>query len=299
MSDFTTSQMFSNARTVGVLAHALFETGPARIFKAAFDTLHDAGYHIHVIPLTGTFTDSRDEIQKALHTLSDSTVGIIALPQNAAVRDIILSTPVRVPIFTDPVLNRGAIHTPGVDGTVGSIAACHLLDLGHRNVAFIAGPIGDLSSSDRQASFTTTLSTAGLPAVKVLVGDWSTRSGYDAGMQLDTTMVTAVFAANDEMAIGVLAALHARGIRVPEQVSVLGADNLDAASFTIPSLTTVAIDQHGEGVYASLSILAAIHHKPRLPADSYITAALIPRNSTTSPPRSTKAHTAAPTPEDP
>lgn len=119
------------------------------------------------------------------------------------------------------------------------IATEHLLDLGHETVHHISGPHRWYAARDRTEGWRTALRARGVRVPPVVGGDWSARSGYAAGPALAAGDVTAVFAANDDMAIGVIRALLEAGKRVPGDVSVVGFDDTPVAAYVTPPLTTV------------------------------------------------------------
>ena len=116
----------------------------------------------------------------------------------------------------------------------------HLLALGHRTVHHLAGPQRWYSARDRLEGWRAALADRGIPEPPLVEGDWSAASGYEVGRKLaqDNT-VTAVFAANDDMAIGLIRALREAGRHVPEDVSVVGFDDIPVADHMFPRLTTV------------------------------------------------------------
>jgi DNA-binding LacI/PurR family transcriptional regulator len=119
----------------------------------------------------------------------------------------------------------------------------HLLELGHREIAFVAGPATSPEAAARQRAWRDELTRAGLPAVRTYRGDWSSASGYEAGRRIIADGVpTAVFAANDQMALGLLSALAEAGLAVPVDVSVAGFDDVPEAAYFAPALTTVRQD---------------------------------------------------------
>jgi DNA-binding LacI/PurR family transcriptional regulator len=123
------------------------------------------------------------------------------------------------------------------------LATEHLLALGHRTVWHVAGPEDWAEANDRVEGWRASLSEAGIAAPPVLRGDWSPASGHRAASELvQGRDVTAVFVANDQMAIGLLNGLHDRGVRVPQDMSVVGFDDIPEAEFLIPPLTTVRQD---------------------------------------------------------
>lgn len=145
----------------------------------------------------------------------------------------------------------------------GRMAAEHLLALGHRQFAHITGPLWLRSSRSRLAGFRSTIEEAGLtlPEARAIEGDWECESGYQATRQLllQTPLPTAFFAGNDRMAIGALLALHQTGFRVPEDVSIVGLDDIEVAAYQIPPLTTIRqsfVELATRGVELLLDILA-------------------------------------------
>lgn len=123
---------------------------------------------------------------------------------------------------------------------IGVLATEHLLELGHDTVWHVAGPSTWADASGRQAGWAATLAEHGCPEPPVLIGDWSAESGWRLGTLLARMEeVTAIFAASDDMAFGILRALVDRGRRVPEDVSVVGTDDVPLAAFAPVALTTV------------------------------------------------------------
>jgi LacI family transcriptional regulator len=136
-----------------------------------------------------------------------------------------------------------AILLDNLDG--GCTAARHLIDLGHRRVACIGGPDTGTRSGDRVRGYQQALLECGIAVEPELlaIGDWSFQSGMDAARQFLALSAppTAIFACNDVMATGAMSYLQRTGVRVPEDVSVIGFDNIALAGFTSPPLTTVAL----------------------------------------------------------
>ena len=119
----------------------------------------------------------------------------------------------------------------------------YLKNAGHRNIRFVAGPSYSIDSNFRQKGWEDALSHFDLPVVQPLAGNWLADSGYEIGCKLSAdTEMTAIYSANDQMAFGIIAALQDRGIRVPEDVSVVGVD--DSLEGYVPhcNLTTIRFD---------------------------------------------------------
>jgi len=130
------------------------------------------------------------------------------------------------------------------DQAAGAASAVrHLLDLGHRNVWHIAGPLESFAAQRRVDAWEGVLRESGITPPPVIRGDWTAESGYRAGLQLASEdSCTAIFSGNDHMALGVLRALDERGRRVPEDISVVGFDDVPESSSFLPPLTTVHQD---------------------------------------------------------
>ncbi len=168
----------------------------------------------------------------------------------------------------------------------GAAAATrHLLELGHRTVWHIAGPSDWLEAQQRVAGWTAALEAAGADPPPLLSGDWSARSGYELGRRLAGVRdVTAIFAANDQMALGVLRALHEAGRDVPREVSIVGFDDIPEAQFFTPPLTTVHQDFNEVGRQSLMLLLEEIGAAERS-ATRVVVPPLLKIRDSTAPPR--------------
>jgi DNA-binding LacI/PurR family transcriptional regulator len=170
------------------------------------------------------------------------------------VEGVVLAVPL---IHVSPRIERltDAVPTIAIDGSrtaatevvavdqsrVAELATRHLLELGHETVWHVGGPREWLDARSRSRGWRQTLEQAGRTVPPELAGDWSPASGYRNGLVLGKIPdVTAVFVASDEMAFGVVRALHELERRVPAEVSVVGVDDIPLAEYCSPSLTTVA-----------------------------------------------------------
>jgi DNA-binding LacI/PurR family transcriptional regulator len=157
-----------------------------------------------------------------------------------ALRDLPKDTPV-VAVEGDPAAHEAVVRVDQVTGS--EIATRHLLSLGHATVWHVAGPPDWLDAQGRITGWRSALEQAGAEVPPLLNGDWSARSGYQAGQVLARMPeVTAVFAGNDQMALGILRALGERGRQIPGDVSIVGFDDIPEAAFFAPPLTTVRQD---------------------------------------------------------
>ena len=171
-------------------------------------------------------------------------------------------------------VGHGNSAVVGADGVTAARAATeYLLSLGHRTVWHIPGPHDWWAARDRVRGWREALAAAGAPEPPLPVeGDWSPASGYEAGRQLaELSDVTAVFAANDDMAIGALRAFAEAGRSVPGDVSLVGFDDIPAAAYLAPPLTTVRQDFTAVADRAVDVLIAMIEDRPP-PAEHGATA---------------------------
>ncbi len=170
------------------------------------------------------------------------------------------------------------------DVNAAKMATQHLLSLGHREIGCVTGPLSEDCSQDRCEGFFDALQEAGIEPVSefILNGDWQAPSGYDALMQLKELdrFPTAVFSQNDQMAAGVLRAARDIGLKVPEQLSVIGIDDIPMAGYLSPPLTTIRQDFQEIGRQAARLLLEAVSDAPPSGKQLRIPAELIIRRST-------------------
>jgi LacI family transcriptional regulator len=195
-----------------------------------------------------------DERRCVSHLLSRRVDGIILLTSCLPDQELVeLSHSVPL-VLTGRQVRAERIHCLDVDSTVGArLATTYLIGQGHRRIAFISGPADHPDAIQRLSGYKAALTAAGVPFNGKLVaaGDY-TESGGHAAMNVlleRRTGLTAVFASNDQSAYGAMLALHDRGLGVPQDVSVMGFDDLPLSAYTIPRLTTVhrSNDEVGEG----------------------------------------------------
>ncbi len=174
-----------------------------------------------------------------------------------------------------------SIHCDDRDG--GYQATCYLIDLGHTAIATILGPANEEASGDRLAGYHQALADAGLAAEPDLVvrGDWSATAGYEATGRLLAAArpFSAIFAQNDQMAIGAIRALGEAGRQVPDDVSVVGFDDIPLASYFDPPLTTLRQPMQETGERAVQLLVDTIQNPDRTPEQVVIPARLVERAS--------------------
>lgn len=166
----------------------------------------------------------------------------------------------------------------------GRLAIQHLTGHGHRRICHVTGPQNNSLTTSRRVGVLAALTEAGLPTdagTPVIHGDFSLRSGYLAAQQILSMerRPTAVFCDNDEMAIGLLNGLVQGGLRVPDDISIVGFDNIEMSAYTLPPLTTIRQHRAGLGRQAANSLLALIDGKT-CPEEQILPVELLVRDST-------------------
>lgn len=233
----------NKTKSIGVFVADAFGHGPAAALWAIESAARDAGYAVTVVSQSD---DDYDSIVAGLHRLAAQGVdGIVMIaPQRASERAVFDSIDA-VPIVVLAAYDAGGHPPVMLDSVLGSrLAVDHLVGLGHDVIAHLSGPAGWAASEARERGWRDQLAARGLAAGPLFAGDWTAESGYRAGVEelAQHPQVTAVYAASDAMAQGLLLALHEQGRGAPAGISVVGFDDVPEAAFFIPPLTTVRQD---------------------------------------------------------
>ncbi|MDQ0605133.1 DNA-binding LacI/PurR family transcriptional regulator [Streptomyces canus] len=272
-------------RSIGVVALATAGYGTASLLVGIEQAVRDAGYALRVV---NTPDGDPQSIAGALESLLEQGVDGIVVSVPIVEGDVPLG--VDVPVLfvgAPPAFTAARTLTVGVGAhELARAATEHLLDLGHSTVHHLAGPRRWYATKDRIEGWRAALAARGAHEPPVLNGDWSAASGYAAGLGLASDrLVTAVFAAGDEMAIGLIHGLRESGRRVPEDVSVVGFDGNPVFAYVTPPLTTVRQPFEAASSEGIRLLLHAIE-KPdtELPPANDPPVELIVRGSTAPPP---------------
>lgn len=243
---------------LGALVYQLHELGPNRIVEGATRAAREAGYLLDIVSLD---PDDDAEIAGAIRLLEGHPLaGVFAMAPTRRIRAALSAVEHRVPFLIDsePIYD-GTAATESLNTIGARLAMQHLIDLGHRRILHVSGPGEWISAINRSAVYRETLERAGSTALPVIEGDWTAASGYRAVASLPAELdVSAIFVANDQMAMGVLRALWERGIAVPERISVVGFDNVPESEFVVPPLSTVQLDFAGRGRAAVAELVGAV-----------------------------------------
>jgi DNA-binding LacI/PurR family transcriptional regulator len=246
------------SQLLGVVALNTTLYGPASLLTAFERAAGNAGFAVSVGSVGSL---DRQSISAVIERHLDQRVaGIVAIAPVASAAEAMDGLTAEVPLVTIDGDPQRATAGVTVDQAAGARAATqHLLDAGHRTVWHVSGPADWFDSAGRVTGWQATLRDAGAEVPPVLPADWSAASGYRVGQTLARIPeVTAVFAANDHLALGILRALHERGLRVPDDISVVGFDDVPEAGYFIPPLTTVRPDFHAVAERALTLLLLQI-----------------------------------------
>ena len=230
------------SETLGLVSFDTTLYGPASTVYGIEQAAREAGYFISIASLAALDrTSVRDAVDRLIAQLVD---GIMIVAPLASVAAAISTLPRHLPVVSVQGGPEEDIAQVVVDHESGARQATeHLLELGHTQIWHVAGPSGWIESRQRLTGWRDTLREAGIRPQPPLIGEWTARSGYEIGMRVaKIRKMTAVFVANDQMAMGLIRAMNESGRRVPDDVSVVGFDDVPEAEFLSPPLTTVRQD---------------------------------------------------------
>jgi len=246
------------SQLLGVVALNTTLFGPASLLTAFEQAAGAAGFAVSVGSVDSL--DRRTLSDVVERHLDQRVAGIVAIAPVASAAEALDGIAPEVPLVTvdgDPTRPAAGVTVDQADGA--RLATQHLLDAGHRTVWHVTGPPEWFDSAGRVDGWEATLRAAGAEVPPVLPADWSAASGYRVGQTLARIPeVTAVFAANDHLALGLLRALHERGLQVPRDISIVGFDDVPESGFFIPPLTTIRPDFHAVAENALDLLLAQI-----------------------------------------
>ncbi|MFG2788385.1 LacI family DNA-binding transcriptional regulator [Streptomyces sp. NPDC048419] len=275
---------YGQFNTIGVILFSLASTGNSRTVEAIATHAAAEGYAITLIPID---VPTQDNVLGAFTRMGELAVDAVIVIMEIHLLDtgtVQLPPGVHVVVVDSDAGDRySVVDTDQADGARKAVT--HLLGLGHHTVWHVAGPETSFAGQRRTQAWRTVLREAGRPAPQPLRGDWSAESGYTAGLVLaEQPDCTAVFASNDQMALGLLRAFHERGLHVPADISVVGFDDIPDAEFFVPPLTTVHQDFAEVGRRCVEGVLEQIRaHGGARAGTDLVPAGLVVRHSTAAP----------------
>lgn len=246
-------------QTIGAILPDLYGEFFSELMRGMDAATRAHGLHLLVSSSHG----SADEATRALRALRGRVDGLLLMSPHADADALVRDLPAGVPTVLMNTRGRHRVlGTLSIDNYGGARAmVAHLVGVGHRRIATIAGPEGNFDAGERLRGFLDGLADAGIAAEPlVLRGDFSEKSGHDAGASIArmARRPEAVFAANDMMALGCLFAFNQAGIRVPADIALAGFDDIPMARYVSPPLTTMRVNIAELGERAARTLIAAL-----------------------------------------
>ncbi len=276
--------------TLGVVFFGLKYIGPSRTLNGIADAAEKLGYMLLMKELDAHYDTNR--VKSVIDSLLSRQVdGIIwAAPEigesHAWLKDQLDSIPVPIIFLAmEPREGTPSVTTDNYQGAL--LAVQHLIDIGRKKIAHLSGPLVWWEASERKRGWRDTLEKAGLDAAEQFCteGNWSAKSGSPAFLELLETYpdMDAIFVSNDQMALSVLRESRQLNIQVPEQLAVVGFDNIPESAYFCPSLSTVSQDQQQIGETAVNIIVdmirASQENLPVVVQSRFISPTLVLRES--------------------
>lgn len=231
----------AKSRTIGVLTSQSANYGAATSLHAIEEAARAHGY---VISTTSLATSDYSTIKERLdHLMSLAVEGLIVIAPQVRVFDAVRDLKIRIPLVALDSTRQDE-HSLAVDQIAGARAATrHLIELGHRDILHLAGSQDWIEAEARMRGYVDEMVEHDLVAYPPILGDWTADFGYEVGRELLRRRdFTAIFAANDQMALGLIHAFRDAGVDVPGDISVVGFDDIPDAAHYWPPLTTVRQD---------------------------------------------------------
>jgi DNA-binding LacI/PurR family transcriptional regulator len=272
------------SHVIGVVSRSSTLYGPAATLSSLAEEAVRRGFTVNVESVR---TLDRQPIADAIGRHLDQRVaGLVVIAPVESANDALDGIPQDIPLVTidgDPARPTELVT---VDQEAGAYAATrHLLEAGHATVWHVSGPGDWFDAQGRVAGWRRALTEAGAEIPPLMPADWQASSGFRSGQILARMSdVTAVFAANDHLALGIMLALHERGRRIPEDISVVGFDDVPESAFYTPPLTTVRPDFDAAAAAALDLLLVQIESGERRGDRRIIPPELIVRRSVGPPP---------------
>lgn len=288
-SELARSLTHRRSMTLGIVTAGLQYIGPSRTLNGITSKAEELGYAILLKELPNFLVDHVQPILRFL--LARHVDGILwAVPEignnHAWLTDGLSEIP--VPFIFLTMEPRLGVPSLSIDNYAGGVLATrHLLDQGRQKIAHLSGPLDWWEARQRKRAWQETLEKTGhtVKGPHSIEGNWSSASGYAAFQQLlyEYPDMDAIFVANDQMALSVLQIASEKGLHVPDDLAVIGFDNLAESPYFMPALTTIKQDQHEFGCRAVRELVNKIdlaNHEQRTESQNIlISPELIVRQS--------------------
>lgn len=270
--------------TIGVLLPDIYGEFFSELIRGADAVARKQNYHL----IVSSSHSNKQELLNAIKLVSGRVDGLVVMSphmdEDTSMSPFLNTLPTVVLSSSVAASSFDAIKIDNVGG--GKQVTRHLIERGHKRIAIVKGDPGNADSEERYSGYTAALEEAGIPLTDgyVIQGDFTESSGYQAAAHLLALRQrpTAIFASNDEMAIGVLRCLRSQSVDVPKEIAVAGFDDIQISSLIHPSLTTVHVDISLLGSLALEKVLQRIRYgrQKREPANTVLPVHLIVREST-------------------
>ncbi len=269
----------SKSRTIGILSTQAAYYGPTTSIAAIEQSAREAGYRLSITNITSNdYTSIRSGLD---YLLSQSVEALVVIAPQVRVFEAINELAISVPFVTLQSADLAGSHGLSVDQIAGArLATRHLIDLGHTEIMHISGPQDWIEAEARMQGFLEAIGSADLRTRAPILGDWTAHFGYYAGLELLRLRdFTAVFASNDQMALGFAHACRELGLSIPGDISIVGFDDIPEAAHFAPPLTTVRQNFAEIGRRAISMLLGELRGDPSVSHDQ-ILPELVVREST-------------------
>ena len=232
----------SRSRTIGILSASSTQYGPASSIAAIEAAARASGYWVSTANIESS--DAASIADGLAHLAAQGIEGLVVIAPQVRVFDTLARLSIDVPYVTLQSTGHDTVRTLSVDQIAGArMATRHLIELGHRGIYHLAGPQDWIEAEARMRGFLEEMGAQDVPTTAPILGDWTAQFGYYAGRELLTVRdFTAIFASNDQMALGLMHAVRDAGLEIPHDVSIIGFDDIPEAAHFWPPLTTVRQD---------------------------------------------------------
>lgn len=270
--------------SIGLATTELSLQAPSQIASSIKKRANYFGYQVMIAMAEDTALETvRSAVNELLSQRVDGLIINIPLTheQVQVIDEISHPTPV---IFMDISPNQQVFSTMLDANMATQLGVKHLFELGHKNIALINGPSSSISANLRYQGWITHLNHYGLTPSCVYEGDWSAASGFEITEKMlhEFPQTTAILVANDQMALGVLHALHKGGIQIPAEMSVIGYDDTEDSANYFPPLTTIKQDFKQLGCSSVEMLIQALSDKSLTQKACVLSPSLVTRQTTSS-----------------
>lgn len=249
---------------LGVVMISAPEFGPTSTIIALESAAHAAGYSVSLTTLPNFSVEQVARVFE--HFLALGAEGVVVVAPLSSVAETIRPFALQLPVVTIAAGQPAGqeFHPISVDQQLGArLATRYLIELGHREIVHVRGPQDWFDAQQRYVGWRAELEDAGVAVPEPIDADWSAARGFEIGRELAREgLPSAVFAANDQLALGLLRAFFEAGVSVPGDVSVVGFDDIPGSAYFSPPLTTVRQEFDRLGRKAIGMLLAAIDGEP-------------------------------------